>query len=243
MSEFNFEHLRPYSRARSESLQTIIARNIGPRVGENLGPVAGRLRSARFSLGESVERDRTGGGPPPPPAPPDDTLTPPPGSVANPLQVASSYYGGRVLVYNFLGATGGGGGNNEIRVSPYLDYEHLETKALWIVPYAGVTPGQYLQVLKSTDDDVANSATPTGSIIGADMGRTGVYPSPDNTRAIPVPVGQTLLDTFRLGWSGGAYIKIRLFFVAPAIALPQLSVMLSITYKEHAGAYLFAVRS
>ncbi len=243
MSDFNFEDIRPFDPALSERLQAKIAWNIGPRGIVGPGPERGRARSARFSLGEGVPRPFV----PPPPGPdpgPDPGPGPGPGSdPTSALFVRSNHYGGRVLTFNFQGATGGGGGNNEIRVSPYLDYEHVETKALWIVPYSGVTAGQFLQVRRSIDDDVANTALPTGTLMGSEVGRTGVYPAPDNTQAIPVPFEPTLLDTFRVGWNGGFYIKLRLFFVAPAVALPVISVMLSVIYRPTPGAYLFAARS
>lgn len=243
MSEYNFEEVRPFQPERSVQLQKIIARNYGPRVGVGLGPNAGRLRNARFDLGGSIPQGYVQPPPPPGPGPGPGPVLPPAGTHENPLFVASNHYGGQVLVFNFQGATPGGGGNNEIRVSQYLEVLHLETKAIRIVPYSGVTAGQFLQVLKSNDDDIVNTAFPSGSNVGVTMGRVGSYPAPDNERGIAIPTQEALIDTFRVGWSGGSYIKLRLYFVAPAIALPVISVLIPITYRYQPGAYLFAVRS
>lgn len=243
MSIYNFELVRPYDRARSEGLQKIIARNIGPRTGTEIGPIRGRLRNARFDSGGRIPEPPPGPPPPPPPPPLLDPQRAPTGAMMDPFFVASGHYGGTVLGFNFLGSTVGGGGNNEIRVSPYLDFAHFETKAIRIVPYSGVSAGQFLQILKSPDDDIANSATPTGSITGVSLGRTGSYPAPDNERAIAIPVTEALIDTFRIGWTGGAYIKLRLYFVAPAIALPVISVLISVAYRVGATRGLFAIRA
>lgn len=243
MSDYPYRLLRPGDEDRGDALQAIIARNIGPRVGARLGPLRGRLRSARVEavsglprgggLERSIEVSPFG----------DPVPAPAGGTRANPLYVASAHYGATNLVFNFQGATSGGGGNNEIRVSPYLDFAHLETKSLLIVPYSGVQPGQFIQVLKAGDDNITNSATPSGTIIGQQIGRLGDYPTPDNSRGIPVPNEALLFDTFRVGWSEGAYIKVRLFFVAPATSLPIISVHIPVVFRHGPTPGLFAARS
>lgn len=243
MSDFPFDLIRVRDPALSAQLKAKIAENIGPRESFARGPGFRRLPGVRAPLGA----------PPPLPLPrprprAEDPVTPevdegfPPPPPSSQL-VRSNHYAASVLLFNFMGTTAGGGGNNEIRVSPWLEFESLETKAIMITPYSGVQAGQFLQILKSGDNDIANTATPTGTPVGTNLGRRGDYPAPDNSVGIPVPLEPTLFDTFRVGWADGCYLKLRLFFVAPAISLPVISVQISITYRRGPGAYLFAVRS
>lgn len=243
MSTYNFESIRPYDRARSDALRVLIERGLYPFDLLDAGPEAGRVRSGRFIIGQQAREVNP---PPPSPAPgpgPSDRERPAPLEEVDRVRIRSGHYGGNTYGFHFQGATGGGGGNNEVRVSPYLEAEHVESKALWIVPYSGVASGQFLELRRSLDDNIVNTATPTGTLIGPNIGRVGSNPAPDNERAIAVPTEPTLLDTFRHGWVGGCYLKVRLYFVAPAVSLPVISVILSVVYKNGAGDFVFAVRS
>jgi hypothetical protein len=167
----------------------------------------------------------------------------PPDAVGPQTNVNTGWYGAGVMLFNFLGATAGGGGNNEIRVSSYVSVLHFETKALWITPYSGVTAGQFIQIFYSPDNSITNTAFPTGSQIGMDVGHLGDNPNPDNNKAFPVPQTAMNYDGFRTGAAFEGYIKVRLFFVAPAIALPLITVAIPYLYKTAPGNYLFAARS
>lgn len=243
MNDFNEFHLRPYNQSRSEAMQRIIARNIGPRLA---GPPPGphtNARTSRFALGAAKPPalPKAPGEVPelPPPAGPLPPLGPP----TEPQQVWTGWGGAGVHYFHFFGATAGGTGNNEIRVSELLPYYHFETKGVWITPYSGVTAGQFIQLLWSPDNDIAPTATPTGTPIGQGLGRLGDNPTGDNNRAIPVPSTPMFIDTFRTGAMFEGYLKVRLFFAAPAIALPVISVGISVYYDAPGQKLLYAVRS
>lgn len=242
-ARYMFSHLRSRDVLASHELQVTIARNINPRVIAEREVSPGRMRSARFAISPPVSPPpavpRAPAVPPPPEPPPQPPPEPP-----SPVRVIPPpHYGGNVLQFHFQSLTPGGGGNNEIRVSPRLDYPHVETKSLLIVPYGNVQAGQFIQIFVSPDDDIANTATPSGSNFSGVIGRLGDNPGSDNTRAIPVPSEPTFFDAFRMGWTSGGYVKVRLFFVAPATALPVVSVIIPIAYRFGDEPGWFAIRS
>jgi hypothetical protein len=242
MNDYPFKYLRPYEGAQAVALYERLVRERFQRLDLPERPQEGRDRGFGGIVGGAIPQQPGGIVPPGAIVPQPIAVQPPAGTAEDPYIVASNHGGGIGLVYHFQGATAGGGGNNEIRVSPYLPYDAAQTKSLWIVPYSGVTAGQFLQVLRSDDSEITNSAIPTGTKLGAQMGRTGDYPVPDSTLGIPVPATATLLDGFRVGWNGGAYIKLRLFYVAPAVALPVISCMLTIQYNVSGKELFSAIR-
>lgn len=231
MNEYPFKRLKSFAAGQGDALYEQLQRDRFQRLDLPEFAKEGRDRGFGGIPGGSIPPPPGGILPPPPPGPSPGPGPAPGGSSADPLFVTANTSGGITLAFNFQGATAGGGGNNEIRVSPYLPYDWAQTKSIFIMPVSGVTAGQFLQTLRADDDDITNSAFPTGTKLGSQVGRVGSYPTPDNERGIAIPSQPVMIDSFRLGWNGGAYLKCRLYFVAPAVALPVISVLITIRYN------------
>lgn len=126
----------------------------------------------------------------------------------------------RTLTFHLTGATSGGEALVESRTGPRMERPFLIKSLSWI-PGAGVTNGQFIDLLISSDDDTTDVLVPTGS---------SVFQGPPNVATLPVgdadvglPVSDFPFDipcAFRVDQTGKT-IKIVSRFQAPAAAPPS----------------------
>ncbi len=116
--------------------------------------------------------------------------------------------------------TVGGAVASEIRVFGPLS-RRCRLHSLAVIPLAGVTAGQFFDVLVSGDGDTTDTANPTGSSIFSRV--RGTLPLPDNDVGVSVPVSTLRLTDVADVLSAGQYIKVFVYFRAPAVALPDVS--------------------
>jgi hypothetical protein len=164
----------------------------------------------------------------PPTTSPPTAPAPAPSPWPTPVQPTST----RPVSFHFTDAIAGGSSTSEVRVygpvaAPY------RIKTVVITPIAGVTAGQFVDVLTSADGDVADSATPTGQSV-FDQVLAGSIPSPDATRGLAVPSTAVAFNVLAAVPAEQQYIKVLLRFASPAVALPDVSVTLVL--EQFAGS-------
>ncbi len=123
--------------------------------------------------------------------------------------------------------TAGGPASSELRIiGPIPNPWRLQE--LVISPLAGVTVGQFLDVLVSTDDHVADVAPPNGVSIFDNIRRNTATPAIDRQRGLQVPVDSIRLTHLHTEPNRSRCLQLFLYFIAPAAALPDVNVSLII---------------
>lgn len=137
----------------------------------------------------------------------------------------------RVVAVHVTADTAAGSSTSELRAfGPFGG--GFRIRSLAVFPLAGVQVGQYFDVLVSADGDTTDVALATGTSIFRPV--LGVPPVPDGTNAGAVPLeALRLTDLFEV-LQGGQFIKVVVSFVAPAVALPDVSFVFEI--DELSGA-------
>lgn len=140
----------------------------------------------------------------------------------------------RVLNFHLTGASVSGSATSEVRVGPRMERPFL-IKSIEILSAGVSTPGQFVDVLVSEDDDATDTATPTGqSIFAGAQGLAGL-PAGDGSAALPIVDHPYEVPT--AFWVGrtGVTLKVLSSFVAPAGALAPVHVLVVVEEFEHAG--------
>ena len=101
-------------------------------------------------------------------------------------------------------------------------------RQLLISPRAAGTVGQFVDVLVASGRDDTDSATPLGtSILRAAVGPGGVV-APDSRNGLAVPGTDVVLEDVWVEAQSGMFVQVRSYFVAPAVAAVDVSVVLVI---------------
>ena len=188
---------------------------------------------------------------PQPPAPPAVPIGPPPAPPAPPIEEGppgetpvqlpggpppSCRVPGTIAAVNFhfTQATAGGSASSELRVygpiaSPFIIRE------IWVNAEAGVTAGQLLDVLVSSDGDVTDTATPGGSSIFDLVENSSVVVGRDTQRGLSIPSQLIKLDIAARVDVSNQFLKVRNFFVFPAVALAVVHITLVIEELDMVG--------
>lgn len=115
----------------------------------------------------------------------------------------------------------------EVRLTPAFAHP-FRIRKLEITPLAGVQVGQYLDVLVTSSSDMSDAAAFEGSSVFEPPSMLGDIPTPDNQRALAVPVQAITFGELGPIFAAGQLIKLVQFFTAPAIALAKIGVTLAV---------------
>lgn len=194
-------------------------------------------KTRRFSLGEIPPGARLPGQPEPlPPFPPVPPVVPvPPGAPPvgeeppglpppAPRPTEPTVVQTRIVAFHFSADITSGAAASELRVFGPLPWG-FRVREIHLVPLAGVTVGQYVDVLVSADLDTADVAAPSGVSILRPLANQTSLPSPDNQFGVAVPLTEVVMMAPFVVRDGGSGIKVRQFFTAPAIGLADLDVV------------------
>lgn len=139
----------------------------------------------------------------------------------------------RVLTFHLTGATAGGSSTSEVRTGPRME-RPFRIKSLSWVPQSATAPGQFVDVLVSSDDDVSDTSAPTGSSIF--QGAQGLADLPDGDGDAGLPVADQPFEIpvpFQVDTTGRT-LKVVLRYRAPAAGLPAGHVVLVVEEFEAA---------
>lgn len=163
---------------------------------------------------------------PGPTIPPGPAPTPAPGPPQAPVRGLP-----RTVNFHFTEDTSGGAATSELRAYGPIPNPFRITELLLIAP-AGAVQGQYIDVLISADTSAADTATPTGTSIFPLVLSPTALTAPDAQEGLPATAAPLRLTDLHTVWEPGRTIKVRSFYVSPAVALPDLHVIMTIA--EHA---------
>ena len=131
------------------------------------------------------------------------------------------------IVMHFTGDIAAGEAASELRAyGPIAN--PFRIRSIEIIPMSGVTAGQFIDVIISTDDDPSDVLAPTGFSIFPLIANFNNLPAADQQRAIQVPAVPFDLPLNFESPLTKQTIKARVFFAAPAIALPNLDLVIVI---------------
>lgn len=179
-----------------------------------------------------------GAAPPPGVVTPPGTVAPPvaspPGVGAPPVVVPAP--GGefpipsapgyrRAFNLQFTADTSGSLSTQELRVTPAIGHPFRVTE-IAVTPLAGVTVGQYIDVLVVANAELVDESAFLGSSLFENPAMLTSLPAPDGQRGIAVPLQTERFTNLGPIFAGGQQIKAVLYFVSPAVSLPLLSVTL-----------------
>lgn len=166
-------------------------------------------------------------GPTPAPTPePTPTPGPTPGPTPSPTPAPAQGYP-RTIALHLTGDTAGGIATSELRVSrrisrPFVIHE------VAVIPAASTQLGQRVDILIASDDQTQDVANPSGySIIDEPQG-LATLPARDQLRGLPVTDDGYTIQRAHAVREQNQVIKVRTHFVAPALDLPRLHVVLTI---------------
>jgi len=133
----------------------------------------------------------------------------------------------RVLNFHLAGQITGGAASTELRVSRLISRPFV-IRSIRVLPAGSVTVGQFVDVLVSSDESVADVAAPTGvSVFDLVNGVAGL-PVEDQDRGLPV-VGEGYdIPLVYVVREQNRALKVQTRFAAPALGLPPLHVSISI---------------
>lgn len=181
--------------------------------------------------------------PPTPTTPPSDSGPgpQPPGATPSPTPppcgCGPSYRSQRsptTLNFHLSGDSAGASPTTEVRISQRIARPYTITQ-ITVLPISGVTSGQYLDILVSTDDDGDDTDAPTGSSIFDPQGALTLIPAEDRPRGLPViALPYTAFKPVKV-YDQNTTLKILSAFVAPAIDLPTLHVLITIEEYDELG--------
>lgn len=131
------------------------------------------------------------------------------------------------IVMHFTGDIAGGAAASELRAfGPVAN--PFRIRSIEIIPFSGVQLGQFLDIIISTDDDSTDTETPSGFSIFPLLLNFGTLPAADQQRGIQIPVEAFDIPISFMNPLTKQTIKARVFFAAPALALPNVDVLLII---------------
>lgn len=131
----------------------------------------------------------------------------------------------RTLTFHLTGATVPGAAAAEVRTGPRMERPFLIRSLSW-VPSAATGPGQFVDLLVSSDDDTSDTATPTGSSIFQGPQNVSGLPAGDADIGLPVAdVPFEVPTAFRVEATGKT-LKVVARFQAPSTAPPAGHVVL-----------------
>lgn len=140
----------------------------------------------------------------------------------------------QAINFHFTGDISGGAAASELRVHGPVGVPFI-IRQIWLNADSGVTPGQFLDVIVSDDGEVTDTANPTGQSIFPLLNGVGSLPTPDGERGLAIPaVQQDLRLAFRVDKTN-AWLKLRSYFVAPALGLPNIHVTMVIERMDAPG--------
>lgn len=128
----------------------------------------------------------------------------------------------------------GGAAASEIRVFGPVAQPFI-LRQLWINGDSGVTAGQFLDVLISGDGSTTDTDTPSGESIFPLLDGLASLPTPDGQRGLAIPPITLDLRLAQRVDLPGRWIKVRSFFVAPALTLPNIHVTIAIEILDGPG--------
>lgn len=129
--------------------------------------------------------------------------------------------------FHFTGDIAGGSAVSELRVFGPVP-NPFDIRTIEVNPISNVEPGQFLDVIISNDDNTTDTVTPNGISIFPQLAGFGNLPAADQQRGAKILATHFDIPiSFRVT-NANMSIKIRSFFVAPAIQLANLSVTLII---------------
>jgi hypothetical protein len=131
----------------------------------------------------------------------------------------------RVFNLQFSADSGGSSASQEIRVTPAIGHPFRVTE-LDISPLAGVVVGQYIDVLVVPNAEMTDASALFGASLFEQPALLGSIPGPDAQRGIAVPLQTKRFENLGPIFQAGQQIKVVVFFTAPALAMPTLSVTL-----------------
>jgi hypothetical protein len=172
--------------------------------------------------------------PPPIAQPPTTPPTSPPSSPAPPP--ISTRVPGSLQAINFhlTGDIAAGAAASEIRVAGPVGVPFI-IRELWINTDSGAAPGQFLDVLISGDGDTTDTATPTGESIFPLLNGLAAIPAPDAERGLSIPANFLGIKLAYRVDSSDRWIKVRQYFIAPALALANIHVTVIIERMDAPG--------
>jgi hypothetical protein len=195
-------------------------------------PLAGNISGVRgaASLGVPTEQTVGAGSPPAGSTPVTGSGTPgaggaPAGGTISGRPVLAH----RVAAVHVTGETVGGTALHETRViGPIANPFVLRT--LVVVAVTPPAPGQFIDVLVASDTDVSDVTSPTGTSILRGAVPDANHPATDDTPGLPLISGTYDLPGVLETDTGGLALKIHVYAIAPAIALPDAHVL--VIYDE-----------
>jgi hypothetical protein len=128
----------------------------------------------------------------------------------------------------------GGSTTSEIRVFGPIANAFI-VRQIWINGDSGVTAGQFLDILVAGDGDTTDVLAPSGESIFPLLEGLGSIPTPDGQRGIAIPPVALDLRLSQRVDLAGRWLKVQSLFVAPALALPNVHVTITIEHMDAPG--------
>ena len=135
----------------------------------------------------------------------------------------------RAVNFHFTGSIGGGAAASEIRAYGPIP-RAFNVVSVEVIPISGITDGQFIDVLISQDQDTTDTATPTGTSIFPLILGLAALPTPDDDRGLPVAANSYDVPVAHFERNEDRNLKVRSYFRAPAVALPNVHVL--VVYEE-----------
>lgn len=127
--------------------------------------------------------------------------------------------------------TSGGTADTEVRVFGPIGHP-FKIIEVAVVPLGGAVVGTFFDVLVGADGDTADTTAPQGGSIFRRPTNFTLLTAPDKSGGVAIPVESTV---FRPGYvvrSAGQFVKVRVYAVTPAVAIPSVQVVVSIEELE-----------
>jgi len=137
----------------------------------------------------------------------------------------------RTLTFHLTGNTFAGAALVETRVGPRMPRPFV-IRSIEVIPVAGVTLGQFIDVLVASDDDATDTATPTGASVFDGVAALGSLPAGDGDRGLPVATAPYDVPFAYRVESGDQVLKVVSRASAPGVSLPAVHVVLSVEEFE-----------
>jgi hypothetical protein len=129
--------------------------------------------------------------------------------------------------FHFTGETAGGFADNETRTYGPIP-NAFRIKSIEVSPISGVVQGQFLDIFISDDADFTDVARPTGNSIFPRVLNWQNLPNNDGRNEMQIPLQTLDIPMAHLVRNAHKTIKAKLFYSAPALALPVIEVTLVI---------------
>lgn len=145
---------------------------------------------------------------------------------STPVDVAAATAPRRTPVnFHFTSEIPGGVAGSDVRVYGPVP-NPFTIREVQLHPVANAAQGQFVDVLVSDDGDPGDLAAPTGISIFPLLQGLSDLPTLDQQRGLAVPSGNLDIAMAYTVGAANKSIKVRSFFVAPAVVLPDLHVII-----------------